>query len=102
MEAAFWYLLRLLSRKGREPDPIRPVVSGRRQAVAVNTPDDRVLCLCSCHDAFGCGVDVRDVIEAATACRYCVDDHCPALLDYKPPHPWTPEKDQQADGEGKE
>lgn len=50
-------------------------------------------CLCPCHDApTEHGVLTTDPIEAVTACRDCIDDHCPALT-YKPPEHWTPQND---------
>lgn len=48
------------------------------------------VCKCACHSGATLlrlyqrpAVDVRSVVEAAVACRSCVDAHCPALLSMR-------------------
>lgn len=57
-------------------------------------------CECDCHACPPFGVSALDPIEAVTACKRCIDNHCPALT-YKPPSDWTPDCDPPGD-EGRE
>ena len=93
MEAAFWYLVRLLRGEGWGRREDGPELRIHRARVALM---EFPRCECDCHACPPWGVSATDPIEAVTACRHCIDNHVPALT-FKPPEHWDPSKGATGD-----